>query len=67
MSMDPRDTVKLSIARSLVELAWDAGNMPQSFDIRYKGTDWEVVVIKGIEVGDHLGSLENDFIQELPE
>jgi hypothetical protein len=67
MSMDPRDTVKLSIARSLVELSWDAGNIPQTFDIRYKGTDCEVVVIKGMEVGDHLGSLENDFIQERPE
>lgn len=68
MPTNPIETAKLSLARSLVELAWDAGSIPQTFDVDYKGTDWEVAVrIKGIEVNDHLGGLETDFTHELPE
>jgi hypothetical protein len=61
MPSDPIETAKLSLARSLVELASD-DSIPQTLDIEYKGADWEVVVrIKSTGEGDYLGSLEKDF------
>ncbi|HTF68943.1 MAG TPA: hypothetical protein VK638_40315 [Edaphobacter sp.] len=67
MSTGPIETAKFSLARSLVELAWDE-SIPQTFDIKYKGADWEVVVrIKSTEDGDCPGSPVKDFPQELPE
>ncbi|HTF66182.1 MAG TPA: hypothetical protein VK638_26205, partial [Edaphobacter sp.] len=37
-------------------------SIPQTFDIEYKGADWEVVVrIKSTEDGDYPGSLERIF------
>jgi hypothetical protein len=47
---------------------WDAGSIPQTFDIQYEGADWEVVVrIKSTEDGDLPSSPEKDFTAELPE
>jgi hypothetical protein len=61
MSTDPIETAKLSLARSLVELAWDE-SIPQTFDIEYKSADWEVVVrTKSTEDGDYPGGLERIF------
>ncbi|HTF63739.1 MAG TPA: hypothetical protein VK638_13675 [Edaphobacter sp.] len=41
-----------------------ASCVPQSFDVKWKGADWEVVVrIKSTDYGDP----EKDFTEELPE
>jgi hypothetical protein len=51
---------KLSHARALIELV---GGVPQSFDAKWEGADWEVVVrIKSTGYGP-----EKDFTEELPE
>jgi hypothetical protein len=66
MLTEPIETAKLSLARSLVELTSDEHF--QTFDIEYKGADWEVIVrIKSTEDYDHPGTLEKNFTQELPE
>ena len=61
MFIDPIETTKLSHARALVGLV---GGVPQSFDVKWEGADWEVVVrIKSTDYGDP----EKDFTEELPE
>jgi hypothetical protein len=68
MSGNPKEMDKLALARSLVELAWDSGSIPQTIDIEYEGADWEVVVrIKSTEDGDLPSSSDSDFTEQLPE
>jgi hypothetical protein len=68
MREDPIEAAKLSLSRSIVELVWDAGSIPQTFDIEYEGADWEVVVrVKSTEDGDQPCSTERDFTDQLPE
>ena len=55
---------KWSLARSLVELAWDTGPLPQSFTVEHEGATWEVEVrVKQTEDAP----IEKDFTEQLPE
>jgi hypothetical protein len=68
MLVDPFETAKLSHARALIELLWDERRIRHIFDIEYEGAEWEVIVrMKSVEGANLPGSLEKDFIEELPE
>jgi hypothetical protein len=58
------EAAKRSLARALVDLAWDGGTLPQTFDIEHEGATWEVEVrMKRTEDAP----FAKDFIENLPE
>lgn len=58
------DEAKQALARALVELAWDSGPHPQTFEVEHEGARWQVEVrVKDTEDTP----LEKDYAEELPE
>jgi hypothetical protein len=67
-NLDDFDTSEsqLALAKSLVTMVWGTGEIPATFDVKYEGADWEVIVrIKQTEDAPFFG--DGDFTEKLPE